>query len=637
MKKHLLICSALMAAGMAYAVQPTVFEGDYITCVSPNGVWAVGSPESYCLKIRNLETGQEWDYQTDEVSSLYYAGNGHSVSNNGIVVGSTDNYMAEYWENGEWHPLSVPFPRLTNLSNSISPDGKYIVGGIANEEMSLEHTRAMMVPAMWVRQDDGTYSEPILLPCPELDFTGRVPQYISAMQVSDDGKTVIGEVQDWAGGIVEPIVYTCGADGTWSYKMIAPELANPNGLVFPEWPGDDGPVQPSYEEYMTDDEIAAYNQAVLDYYEQQSSIIAPDYTDFMSDEMRDAYYKALEEFYETWEVYPDPVDYMTEEELAAYFAAEQEYYDRINSLIYPEYGDYMTEEAKAKYDAANAKYEEEYNEWWVKFDAFQSVYQSCVEQGYPLLWNNAFLTADSKKFVSTASKEVPNDDPFSWFPFITTYMPISIDIETGEYEVFATAQSMVVGDVSADNSILASTYSDFDLTPRRAYIFPQMSKEAMPLEDFVAKTSPETATWMIENMTHDVPVDYDFDLDDYIYKECMCSGIPKASADLSVIITSIENSWDIFPLVNYYSYMFSGKESGVKTVSNDTLGLKVLATGDLVLTGEFASVSVYNVAGTMVFNAVRPAGTVAAGLKPGFYIVKAVAADGTELLRKVAL
>ena len=148
-----------------------------------------------------------------------------------MLVGSTTPVgTAAYVKGGEWHLLPVPYPEHTNLAHGITPDGKVICGVVGNDDVSLDATNIMSLPAVWYLQDDGTYGEPVVLPHPEKDFTGRVPQYVSAISISDDGKTVVGQVRDYRGSMEEPIVYTCNDKGEWSYTLICPELINPKSF-----------------------------------------------------------------------------------------------------------------------------------------------------------------------------------------------------------------------------------------------------------------------------------------------------------------------------------------------------------------------------------------------------------------------
>lgn len=639
MKNLLLLGSALLMSTAAFATDtPQTIENFFTVGISPNGQWLVGQGGSYSLLIKNLATGDTYEYYEDD-SHAYATGSGSVVSNNGTVIGTTDNLSASYWENGEWIDLKTPdVDGATNTVNSITPDGNIICGNVGNAAVSLETSEIMCLPAVWYRGEDGTFGDPVLLPHPSFDFTGRVPQYITAVSISDDGNVIVGQMQDYTGFVIQPIVYVRNENKEWTYALIHPELTNPNGVEFPEYPGEFD-LLCDKTDFMTQEEIDAYNKAVEDYYNAQESLIFPQPEQFMSDDEYDAYMEALNEYYETWENYPEYVDYMTEAELEAYNKAVDEYYEKIGSLVYPDIDDYMTDEEKAEYAAAYAIYEQAYDEWNEKYMAFEDAFSSCLADGYTYLFNNFRISPDGRMAVTTREATVPNDDPMAWIPFKQVYMPVMFNLEQDTYECFANAEDIVISYISEDYTILAS-YLDADyIYPRRAYAMSAENDfEAVPLEDFVAVTSPENATWMKDNMEHRVPVDIDYDTWEFIYVDFMCSGIPYGTPDLSLIATAIENSWDFDTDVSYFSYIIPTGISGVESVAADgTNAVEVLADGTVVLTGEFTEVSVYNVAGVNVFKAEAPASSVATGLGSGLYIVKAVAANGNVIVKKVAL
>lgn len=60
-----------------------------------------------------------------------------------------------------------------------------------------------------------------------------------------------------------PMVYRKAEDGTWTYEVYDKGLCE-EGLEFPEFPTEE-PVEPSYYDYMTPEQIDAYRQDSTEY------------------------------------------------------------------------------------------------------------------------------------------------------------------------------------------------------------------------------------------------------------------------------------------------------------------------------------------------------------------------------------
>lgn len=348
MKKVFLLTGLATAGIFAMAAEvpePQVFPDTYLYAISPNGQYGVSHLTSG-LKIYNFVTGQVDEFFNETV--YYSAGIGKCVSNNGIILGSSDDVNAEYFKDGEWYTLDVPEEASsTCLSNAITPDGSRICGSIGVSGISLEGDALMQIPVIWNATADG-YGQAVKLPYPELDFTGRVPQYVTAVDISDDGKKVIGQVVSATGMLCYPILYTEGADGKWSYELVHPELYTIPGLEFPKYPGE-GPQQPQAQEYMTVEEEAAYDQAL------------------------------------------------------------QEYYDSGYTLPYPVATDFLSPEAKEEYDADMEKYQEEYDEWNTAFYAWFYAFDKVLAIAPNDEFNSVRISPDGKTYGYTVSVSDPFD------------------------------------------------------------------------------------------------------------------------------------------------------------------------------------------------------------------------------------
>lgn len=342
MKKSLLLLGAALSLGIAAsASEPVIYESASFQGISPNGRWAVS--EVYgVLTIYDFQENKTYTYGED--TSEFSSGNGNNVSNNGIVLGSTTNPCdAAYWENGEWKQLGVPDVSGANhLTHGITPDGSRICGIVGTAPMSTSDN-IMAVPAYWDRNDDGTYSDYHLLPHPDVDFIGRCPQYITALSISDDGRTIAGQITDYSGYNQELIVYTQDDNGEWSYNLPLRHLYNPEGLELLENPGD-SPIYPAYEDFMSDEEYEAYAAALAAWQPGVST-------------------------------YPSYKDYMTEEELAAFEAAVEDW-----QLLY--------------------------DQWNELYSNYMAVINQILDASPAFEFNNCYLSADGKTVASTVSYTV---------------------------------------------------------------------------------------------------------------------------------------------------------------------------------------------------------------------------------------
>lgn len=150
-KVFLLACLtvASTAAMMADVPAPMELDNVFMTALSPNGQYAV-SEGTIQLQIFNLATGQV-DVVMDETGmNIPSAGAGNCISNNGILVGTTDAMSAQYFKDGEWYDLNVPEDAVgVNLAQAITPDGGRICGTLGLNALSLDDDTMMQVPCIW--------------------------------------------------------------------------------------------------------------------------------------------------------------------------------------------------------------------------------------------------------------------------------------------------------------------------------------------------------------------------------------------------------------------------------------------------------------------------------------------------------
>lgn len=559
MKKSLLLSGLLLSALSAFAVdQPKSIMDAAFQGISPNGRYLASSLYGTVV-IYDLVNGVEYTYTQDETGMIAYSeGLGNYVSNTGVVLGSTSsNSDAAYWENGEWHNLSVINPELSNLSNGITPDGSRICGSIGVAPVSTDGDNLMLTPAYWDRNADGTYGEYHLLPAPALDFTGRVPQYITALSISENGKTIAGQIIDCFGGIITPIVYTEDEEGKWSYKTLCDDLINPDHLQFPPVPGPD-PKAPNAKSYLSEEELAAYNAAV-----------------------------------EEW--------------------------NRTHQGDYPQYTDFMSEDAKAEYDALFAIYQTEYNEWFAKFEAFQEVYFQILDVAPVFQFNNGIITPDGSQYYTTSSV----DDMMTWS---TTYTPWSISIPTGEAKAMELEKSMQVSQVIDNNTFLACT--EIMLPPMEGFVV--TDGVATSVQDFMLSRNPELASWIEENLYHNVETGWDPETGESIFENLCITGVPHASADLTTLTFWNDAYWEYGTITSMGYIANLSPAAGVKdiVVAGDK-SVAFDAAGNLSLKGDITELFLFDLSGRCVLSVKAPGESVSCNLPSGVYVVKAMTTEGS--------
>ncbi|MDE5794455.1 MAG: hypothetical protein K2I08_07025 [Muribaculaceae bacterium] len=304
MKKLFLLLglTAISLSGYATLSDPLVIENASIKSISPNGKYAV-SQGSSGLRILDLKPTDNNSQFNESDYEEYYCGDGNCVSDNGVVVASSpDNPAAQYWKDGEWHNLQLPSHALTsNHAQGISADGSRICGTIRVAGMGGDDDVLMVVPCVWNAEGNG-YGKPVMLPHPDLDYANRIPQYITAIDLSADGKVIVGQIRDAQGLINYPIIYKENESGEWSYEIPYEYLINPDNLEIVPFPGE-GPVMPQYESFMTPEEIDAYNEAYNEYKLSDAQIPCPEYWDFMTLEEIIAFNEAADIYNEKATVY----------------------------------------------------------------------------------------------------------------------------------------------------------------------------------------------------------------------------------------------------------------------------------------------------------------------------------------------
>ncbi len=395
MKKALLFLSmgCICGAMNAEMVAPKIFDTVSFQKISPDGRYIVSEMYGQ-VQIFDLVENTVYNYIDEYGTQSWSIGIGNAFSEQNILVGSAEiDSNTAYWQNGKWHSLPLTGEeKSNNMANGITADGSRICGTVSIVEMTLDDA-TMTVPVMWQRNEEGTYDNYVILPHPEADYSGRAPQYVTAISISPDGKTIAGTVTDCAGRLVMPIVYTENENGEWSYSLPMEKFINPNHVELPPYPGE-YPMWPDAKDYMTDEEIEAYNAA-----------------------------------YDEW--------------VANFYQGEM-----------PEYTAYMTEEEKASYEAAYDNWQKEATEFEEKQSLFLEALDEICSASTSIVFNNILLSPDGKQIAVTAITVVP--DPNSWIPGGTKEIPHiwTIDLASGEIQKYEDAEANLHG-WYADGTITA--------------------------------------------------------------------------------------------------------------------------------------------------------------------------------------
>lgn len=536
-----------MAAGLTVASMyaapfesPCAIEESTAQVIAPNGRYYISAPMEG-LQIFDLQTGENWMYfnETEEnPDASYDYGLGNCISDTGIILGSIDtNNAPYYWKNGEWHALDYGQAVGMALANGITPDGKRICGS-SNLRIEGYSSETMQLPGYWDAEGDG-FGQFHTLPCPAVDFANMAPQLITALSISDDGKTIFGQIVDYSGRYPEPIVYKQDNDGNWSYELPLEKLYRPEGVVLPPYPEEISIPMPTIEDYMTPAEMQAYNDAVA------------------------AWQKACEES-GNW-------DYST----------------------YPVMDDFISPEGAAAYNAASDVYNEEARKFNEALEAYYTVFEAIVANCPMMVLNEGLLVPDGSQALFVIKQLVENDDPFGWSPFNEYSQPCRMNIADGTMKIYDEYQDIHIWSVLADGSITVGRMASF-MNPVAMEGYIERDGKLVPLFDYINGINPEYGEWMTENMTHEIE-SYEEDGDgnwNTVMEEKLVTGAPLASRDLSVIVSWALNIWDFEIPVNYYAYYFNMNDgSGVNTIGAankevkgyevyDVNGVKVLTTAD---------------------------------------------------------
>ena len=574
-------CMAAFSSFGQSAGKPFVIDEFYAQKISPDGKWLYGITESDEGVIFNLET---MEYLAFYERSL---GCGNVFALDGTAVGSnTTAGEAIIIKNGkEVEQNNLNKYWYSNI-HGITADGTLAVGVVGNEGSTggIDDVKQTYLPFVGEVDENGECGNLTILPHPDKDFFGRVPQYSSANWISDDGKTVVGQMVDYSGFFIQPIVYRQDNAGGWSYILPTESIFNPLHIEIPEYPGEfDDSREPNPLNYMTEDKQEEYIED-MEYWSESSE-------DGSFDE----------------DNYPgDNLDYyMTPEKYAEYVVAMDEYYN----------------------------YFYEYND---EINAYLDAFYYVIDTSVPFLQNASTLNRQGTLAAFTSRQYVETGD-FEPEPVYSIYL---YDIEKGELsKIESKYTGIILGQVIADNVVIGST-TDESAYPL-CYVYKPGAEDFIPLEEYFSMTNPAAAEWMKENLVHEFLDSGDSGVDPYAAATradsagVMVSGYGVASDDFSVFAGGVPAYlWST--TVGYQTYIFGDLTSRVKTVyASDDSALKVLGNGVIAVTGSVRYLAVTDLSGRIMFSANEASGAIETNLNRGIYVVTYTDANGRRLSQKV--
>lgn len=459
MKKTLLFAFAFCAMALGASAQGLqLINGMSISKISNDGKIAAATDDMGNAWIFDGTTNEYTIFEAgfDELTMVssprYFFGFGRACDDSGRMVGAIDECTPGYYQNGEWVALPIPEeihkPGMMSQADDITPDGKRICGVLAAAGFGSDGT--MIKPCIWDMKADGTYGDPVLLPCPELDFTGRAPQYVTARAMSADGKTIIGQVVDYSGFYLLPIVYKQNAEGEWSYDVICKNLVYNEEIEWPVIPNEPKEVDPTL--YMDEASKAAYEQAVADH---------------------DA---AVDEYWAKQWAGEDPGEYPEDVDLSLYVTDAAAFNAAVEA-----------------YNAAAEAYNNAINQF------FEMTGDPNIMYGHQFEFNTLCLSADGRYYGALYGVE-GEPDPDDWWGFPSfDYKAVFIDLQDGNKVYECPVNNCAPTCFLADNTMVLSNPAN-DYT-RDAYIW-KLGQEPVSLLSYLETANPTAAQELKEEWTH---------------------------------------------------------------------------------------------------------------------------------------
>nr|MBD5376715.1 hypothetical protein [Bacteroides sp.] len=581
MKKCLLCAGvAAMAASASAApfTQPKLFDDANLQHVSNDGRY--GAFEDFGnVVVIDLATGERHEFFEGEGGTYGLGNYGNSFSNTGILVGTITGDDAAYLDLNKWEWVQL----LTDVdgvygAQIVTPDGQLIGGYMANSDIVANRDdNTMYVPTVW-NFDGAKFGKPEVLPYPRTDMSGRIPQWVMVNTVSVDGKVLGGQILDALGAVCQPIYWTRNGEGKWEYTVFGDEFINPEKVQFPKW--QDSPAAPNPGAYMTNQQIDDYNIAYDKAMNGEGDF--PQYKDFMDADKYEAYMEACNAYYD------DPA--------------------------------------------------------WVAQNEWYEAYEQFLSSGMIMSQNQNYL--NDNVYVANIEMDDPDGDPWSWFPQVLNKVAI-YDFASKTWSVVDNVKNLSALGLGGDNTVLA--YAQDELSNANlAYVIKPGATEAITLSDWVSEINPEYAEWIKENLSMDLVVTdeiyneetQEYEWVDRVIEDYLVTGQAYTAPSMNVVV-----GYNYYTDPDTYQSIFSSYAlpldrnasiEGVATVNDAMIEVMAMRGGKVRVNGDAKLLQVIDLQGRVMFEAVNPAAEVETGVDGGLYIVKAVAADGSESVVKAA-
>lgn len=209
-----------------------------------------------------------YDTETDQTVTTL-GGNGVSVylveiNNDGSLWASRKNEegVLQYglYKDGTWTDLPKPEGFAEGWLRDVTSDGKYTINSYTN---TLEDLTLVSDAFLYTRQEDGSYTYKKLIKPKNDCWTESEVFHVDPMQISYDGKIILGHMVDGLSFYIFPIIWERNENGEYDYRI--------KGESFCFHLDQPAPGNPPVEEEMItatpgtpeyEEQLAQYNEAV---------------------------------------------------------------------------------------------------------------------------------------------------------------------------------------------------------------------------------------------------------------------------------------------------------------------------------------------------------------------------------------
>ncbi len=243
-------------------------------------------------------------------------------------------------------------------------------------------------------------------------------------------------------------------------------------------------------------------------------------------------------------------------------------------------------------------------------------------ESLPFFGMNDIRMSPNGKYITTNMEYVVSR-------FNIIYTPTIINLETGDFETVAADNEdcgLIATQVFDDGSILA--FNTLLSSISTGYYY--KDEQLIPIYDYICNADPEAKAWAEENLKHEKLV-FDSDLDEDVPVSLACTGLPVASADMSVIALTANSEYWTETRTQYGYVIDLSEQSGVEAVAVSESAITFDTNGALILSEDVTGVQIYDLSGRLV----AIDSDAASALSSGLYIVNAVYVDGSVATAKV--